>query len=98
LTAANRRIIGAALGSIMATIMIHHMKNMRTAVPTVQAMGCMASMAMFITSDMDPPSVSMADSSPAKSPAMSEDSPRPAGVDLRVISSALISMPAPSRI
>jgi hypothetical protein len=31
LIVANKRIIGAALGSIIAIIMTHHMKNTRTA-------------------------------------------------------------------
>jgi hypothetical protein len=90
---AKSRIIGDALGTIMATIMIHHIKNIRAAYEGVQTAGCIiAECAIRIVPPMlfreDMPLLSTIIS-------IAEDVP---GMDMVVISNAVIPMPAPNRI
>src|SRR5687768_2957781 len=90
---AKSRIIGDALGNIMATIMIHHIKNMRDAYEGVQTADCiMAECAICIMLPM-----LFGDDMPLLSPVISiaKDA---LGMDMVVISNAVIPMPAPNRM
>src|SRR2546422_183527 len=90
---AKTRIIGEALGTIMATIMIHHIKNMRAAYEGVQTAGCIiAECAIRIVSP-----ILFREDMLLLSPVISiaEDVP---GMDMVVISNAVIPMPAPNRM
>jgi hypothetical protein len=76
---AKSRIIGDALGNIMATIMIHHIKNIRDAYEGVHTAGrIMAQCAIRIVF------ISIAGDVP--------------GMDMVVISNAVMPMPAPARM
>jgi hypothetical protein len=85
--------MGDALGNIMATIMIHHIKNMRAAYEGVQIAGCiMVACAMRI----ELPMLSREDM-PLLLTGISvvEDA---LGIDIVVISNAVMPMPAPNRM
>ena len=60
-TVANSRIMGAALGNIMAIIMIHHMRNMTRNRPGVQVIGMtMSGSIPFMSMSMPAPAASQA--------------------------------------
>jgi hypothetical protein len=85
--------MGDALGNIMATIMIHHIKNMRAAYESVQIAGCiMAACAMRI----ELPMLSWEDMLLLLTGiSIVEDAP---GIDIVVISNAVMPLPAPNRM